>query len=191
MRSFLRPNERLVTEDDMELSPIRGLTAGYPTVGGLHREFTDLITKALAWDQTFEAATGTYPTTEFAAGYRAFTDRVLRAQKQGAQLGSIVSYDFANLAKHDMWFKYTGATAIPLPQLDRMAKNRTPFAPYSGIGSTPWGSLLDGLISDLRRGERMLYAKLVTMAPTTPSTPNPGVPGSTYPGTGPRPTPIP
>lgn len=164
---------------------------GFANVGATHREFADLVVLAKRWDQRFESATGTYPTYDFAANYRAFTDRVLGAQKHAKELGSIVSYDFSNVAS-SLWSNYVSATTFTQSRLENMAKRHETFKPYSGGMSTPWGSLLDGIVNDLQRGERMLYAKLLTTPPSTPSNPNNGVPTypstPTYPGT---PTPLP
>lgn len=155
----------------------------------LHREFLDLTHLAKRWDQRFESASGTYPTLEFATRFTAFTERVEAAKQRAIGAGSSISYDFRRLAEGMRAPRF-----FPEDRLESMAKRRETFKPYrpGSFGSDiPWGALLDGLISDLERGERMLYGKVIADAPTTPPTPNPGVPGNpTWPG-GPRPTPLP
>lgn len=167
-------------------------SSGFPNLRTLHHEFSELIVLSKRWDQRLETATGTYPTREFAAGYQSFTDRLLGAQKQADAASYLVGSEFDTVA-NQLRSHHVQMTWSVQNTLNRMAERRETFKPYSGsLGANiPWGNLLDGMISDLQRGERLLYAKLLTSQPGVPATPNPGVPSTpTWPGA-PRPTPLP
>ncbi len=156
------------------------------SIAALHREFQELTNKAVAWDQTFEHAKGTYPTSEFVENFRSFATRLDSASKQARYYGPIVSYELSNVGQR---LDSDGPNDWQIMMLEGMAKQKTPYSNRAHFG-TPWTVLPDPVIDDLRKGERLLYAKLITMEPDTPKVPNPGVPSGT-PGTGPRPTPIP
>jgi hypothetical protein len=151
-----------------------------------HREFAELALAARAWDQTFEAAIGTYPTEQFVTGYRSFSERLDRiaAWAWNSELGSPL---------FDVGYQLRIGRPNALPTLENMARTKATFQPFAGTGSQlPWPSLLDGVVAQLRRGERILAAQLQARQPYLPPAPNPGVPG--VPGQDPfqpAPTPIP
>lgn len=153
-------------------------------VANLHRDFRELAITAQSWDHTFETATGTYPTHEFVANFRGFGDRLEHARKRAKGYGLS---ELGNMALLRLRLPVSATSTLKY-----MADERVTFKPTM-VGGAAWSSMLDQLVTDLVRGERLLYARLLTMEPTQPKVPNtgPGGPRQPHPGTGPRPTPIP